>query len=138
MVIFVGQNSGSIVQGIPACRQAGNASLYMEEFIVYALESEVDGTIYVGLTKDLNNRVKEHNSGRTKSTKGYRPWNLVFWKSFKTRQEARKQEKYFKTGSGKEKLKELIRLHSSRDTCLPAGREREFLYGKVYSICIGK
>ena len=87
----------------------------MEDFIVYALESEVDGRLYVGMTKNLENRIKEHNSGRTKSTKGYRTWNLVFWQSFNTRQEARKQEKYFKTGSGKEKLKELIRLHSSRD-----------------------
>jgi len=88
----------------------------MEEFIVYAIESKVDKRIYVGLTKNLENRIKEHNAGRTKSTKGYRPWKLVFWQNFNNRKEARKQEKYFKSGSGKEKLKELIKLNYLKNT----------------------
>jgi len=107
----------------------------MKEFTVYAIESEVDKRLYIGFTKHLETRLKEHNAGRTKSTKGYRPWKLVFSKTFNNRKEARKFEKYYKSGSGKEKLKELIRLHSSRDTCLPAGREREFKYERIYSIC---
>ena len=87
----------------------------MEEFTVYAIESQVDKRLYVGFTKNLKNRIKEHNTGKTRSTKGYRPWKLVFWQNFNNKKKARKQEKYFKSGSGKEKLKELIRLHSSRD-----------------------
>jgi putative endonuclease len=102
----------------------------MEEFTVYAIESEVDKRLYIGFTKNLEIRLQEHNSGRTKSTKGYRPWKVVFTKTVNNRKEARKIEKYYKSGSGKEKLKELIGLHSSRDTCLPAGREREFMIWK--------
>lgn len=64
----------------------------------------------VGITKDLDNRVKEHNSGRTKSTKGYRPWQLVYTEEIGSRTDAREKEKYYKTGSGKEKLKKLLNL----------------------------
>ena len=87
----------------------------MEEFIVYALESQVDKRLYIGFTKNLEIRIKEHNTGRTRSTKGYRPWKLVYSEILNSRKEARKLEKYYKSGSGKEKLRELIRLHSSRD-----------------------
>ena len=50
-------------------------------------------------------RIKEHNSGKTKSTKGYKLWKLVYFETFETRDEAVLREKYFKTGSGREFLK---------------------------------
>ena len=64
----------------------------MEEFTVYAIESQVDKRLYVGFTKNLKNRIKEHNTGKTRSTKGYRPWKLVFWQNFnnKKKQENKK------------------------------------------------
>ena len=49
------------------------------EYFVYILESEKDGRLYKGQTVDINTRVKEHNSGKTKSTKGYKPWKLVYF-----------------------------------------------------------
>ena len=42
-------------------------------FTVYAIKSELDGRIYVGFTDCIERRLKEHNSGKTKSTKGYKP-----------------------------------------------------------------
>ena len=44
------------------------------EYFVYVLESEIDGRLYKGQTRDINKRILEHNSGKTKSTKGYKPW----------------------------------------------------------------
>lgn len=78
------------------------------EFFVYILESEIDGRLYKGQTKDIDNRIKEHNSGKTKSTKAYKPWKLVYFETFETREEAVLREKYFKTGSGREYIKEKL------------------------------
>ena len=72
---------------------------------VYVLISEKDGRFYVGMTKNLDRRFKEHNNGKTKSTKGYKPWILFFFEEYKTIQEARKREVYLKSGIGKEYIK---------------------------------
>ena len=76
-------------------------------YVVYAIKSNVDSRIYVGFTKDVAKRLIEHNSGKTRSTKGYRPWVLIFTEASESREEARKREKYYKSGIGKEKLKYL-------------------------------
>ncbi len=65
----------------------------------------VDKRLYVGLTKDINKRIKSHNFGQTKSTKGYRPWILVYSEFVGNRKDARKREKYLKSGIGKEFIK---------------------------------
>ena len=74
------------------------------EYFVYVLKSLKDGRLYKGQTHNLENRLQQHNSGKTKSTKGYTPWELVYFESFKTREEAVLREKYFKTGVGREFL----------------------------------
>ncbi|MBW7891246.1 MAG: GIY-YIG nuclease family protein [Chitinophagaceae bacterium] len=74
-------------------------------FFVYVLRSQKDGRFYVGLTDDVTRRLKEHNSGKTKSTKGFIPWELLFFETFVTRIEARNREKYLKSGVGKEYVK---------------------------------
>ncbi len=78
------------------------------EYTVYALKSDVDARIYVGFTTNVDKRLKEHNSGKTKSTKGYRPWKVIYTESCETRIEARELEKYYKSGIGKEKLKKMV------------------------------
>ena len=77
-------------------------------FTVYVLKSNVDGRLYVGFTDDLERRIKEHNSGKTKSTKGYKPWQIAYTETVSDRLEARKREKYLKSGIGKEFLKRKI------------------------------
>ena len=64
-------------------------------YFVYAIKSRIDKRIYVGFTENVQKRLNEHNSGKTKSTKGYRPWDLVFTTECETRTEARKLEKYY-------------------------------------------
>jgi putative endonuclease len=76
-------------------------------FYVYVIRSQVDGRFYVGMTANVTKRVDEHNAGRTKSTKGYKPWDLVFIEVYPSRSEARIREKYLKGGSGKEFIKTL-------------------------------
>lgn len=60
---------------------------------------------YVGMTENVEKRIKQHNNGETKSTKGYLPWKLFFFETFPTRKEARLREVYLKSGSGKENIK---------------------------------
>ncbi|WP_417431563.1 GIY-YIG nuclease family protein [Halpernia sp.] len=79
------------------------------EYFVYVLKSEIDGRLYKGQTSNLDRRLKEHNAGKTKSTKGFTPWKLVYFEIFKTREDALVREKYFKSGIGREFLKEKIK-----------------------------
>jgi len=41
------------------------------------------------MTSFLEKRVKQHNLGQNKSTKGFLPWELVYYEEFQTRGEAR-------------------------------------------------
>ena len=75
---------------------------------VYAIQSLKDGRIYVGMNEDVDKRIFQHNSGHTFSTKGFCPWKLIYTETFPNRIEARKKEKYFKSGIGKEFLKSIV------------------------------
>lgn len=79
----------------------------MDKYFVYAIKSNIDGRIYVGLSKDPNVRIIEHNNGKTRSTKPWIPWKMIYKQFIGSRIEARKEEKRLKSGSGKEFLKSL-------------------------------
>ena len=76
-------------------------------FNVYAIKSKIKNYIYVGMTIDLVDRVKGHNDGREKTTRPYRPFELIYTEIHQTRKEARIREKYFKSGVGKDFLRKL-------------------------------
>ena len=91
------------------CLPAGREHLpgeYMH--YVYAITTSAKDRVYVGLTGNLEARIKEHNAGRTKSTKHYRPWYLFYHEKIDTRISARAREKQLKSGSGKEFLKNIL------------------------------
>ena len=75
---------------------------------LYVIKSDVNGNLYVGICKDLTNRLKEHNGGKNRYTKGLRPWKMVFHESFPDWASARVKEKYYKSGVGKEYLKRIL------------------------------
>ena len=56
-----------------------------------------DGTLYTGITKDLNKRIREHNSdkGGAKYTKSRRPVDLVYSEQVESRSAAAKLEYRF-------------------------------------------
>ena len=74
---------------------------------VYAISSLDQNYIYVGMTKDLKSRLNRHNSGREKTTKYYAPFRLIYKENCVDRITARKREKYWKSGVGKEHLRRL-------------------------------
>ncbi|MEX2052431.1 MAG: GIY-YIG nuclease family protein [Candidatus Paceibacterota bacterium] len=71
---------------------------------VYALVNN-EKRIYVGMTKNVLNRLEDHNCGRVFSTKGYRPWKVLYKEECIDRKNSRIREKYLKSGTGKEFLK---------------------------------
>ena len=53
------------------------------------------------MSNDPERRLTEHNSGKNRSTKAYKPWKIVYTESFMTLTEARKREVFLKTGHGR-------------------------------------
>lgn len=78
-------------------------------FYVYALVSDKDGTLYIGQTDNIDRRVAEHNSGKTKSIKSKIPFRLIYSEEFEIREDAVKRERKLKSGYGREFLKEHIK-----------------------------
>lgn len=76
-------------------------------FTVYVLRSQQREYWYVGLTNNLVRRVLQHQEGKERTTRTYRPFELIHTEVFNTRPEARKREKYLKSGFGKELLKRM-------------------------------
>ncbi|MFA6005331.1 MAG: GIY-YIG nuclease family protein [Patescibacteria group bacterium] len=74
-------------------------------YYVYVLKSEKDHQLYVGKTKDLRKRFKEHNDGRVLATKGRRPFVLVYYEAFSNTTDCSREELYLKSGIGRESLK---------------------------------
>ena len=82
----------------------------MEEqtYFVYVLLSTIADKHYVGMSADPSARLKEHNSGHSQFTKGYRPWKIVYTEFAGSRENARRLEKYYKTGAGRNKIKKIL------------------------------
>lgn len=70
-------------------------------YYVYILQSSKSGILYYGYTTDLKKRFKEHNTSKSKFTKGHLPWKLVFYSAFVDKPKAKDFELYLKSGSGK-------------------------------------
>jgi len=70
-------------------------------YTTYVLYSPNFDRIYIGLTNNIERRIKEHNAGRNRSTKAYRPWKIIQTDKFETRIDARKREKYLKSYRGR-------------------------------------
>lgn len=101
--------------------EARNTGLWMERFIVYILISRKDNNLYIGYTGNLTRRLKQHNSGKVKSTKGIIPLELLYTEEFDTRNEAHKKELFYKTPKGKRVLKNKLgdRLMAGHGTLDP-------------------
>ena len=77
-------------------------------FSVYCLQSLSRNYLYVGLSDNTERRIAQHQAGKNKTTKPYRPFRTILIEEFDSRIVARKREKFLKSGIGKEFLKRLI------------------------------
>ncbi len=78
------------------------------QYFVYAISSLTRKYIYVGMTNNPARRIKQHNDGKERTTRAYRPFRQIYLEEFPNREFARVKEKFLKTGIGKEYLKSLL------------------------------
>ena len=74
-------------------------------YYVYVIKSKNFDFYYKGFCQNLEKRLKEHNSGVTKSNKGYAPFDMVYYEECSSLNEAIKKEKYWKSAAGRRYLK---------------------------------
>lgn len=65
--------------------------------------------VYTGITENLKQRLKVHNSGGAAHTSKFKPWELLVYLGFKDEPKARHFEKYLKSGSGRAFAKKRLR-----------------------------
>ena len=60
---------------------------------------------YIGSTRDLKNRFRDHNAGKVQSTNFYKPLQLIYYEAYPSHTLARKRENELKkNGQQKEIL----------------------------------
>jgi len=67
---------------------------------VYVLLSLKDNATYVGMASDVTKRLKEHNHGKNRYTKGHMPWKIIYTEQHPDWASARIREKYLKSSAG--------------------------------------
>ena len=85
-------------------------------FYVYVLLSLKDRRLYTGVTSNAERRLREHNSGKTKSLRHRRPLVLLHSEAYQSKREALARERHFKTPEGGKLKQQLV----SRNTRAPA------------------
>ncbi len=76
-------------------------------YFTYAIKSKNKNYIYVGISNNPERRIEQHNLGYNRTTKAYRPFNILLIEKYKDRIDARQREIYLKSGCGKEYLKSI-------------------------------
>ena len=85
----------------------------MKEYYVYILASRKNGTLYVGMTKDVMKRVVRHKGRQANEfTAKYDILKLVYYEKHKSLEEAVKREKQLKKWRRQWKMA-LIEKHNS-------------------------
>ena len=74
-------------------------------FYVYILKSIKYPKTYVGMTNNIERRLFEHNAGQGNYTEKYKPWVVIYNEEHNTLEQARTREKFFKSTTGRRKLK---------------------------------
>ncbi len=77
-------------------------------YFVYILQSEATGRFYIGYSDSPDRRLQEHNSGKVKSTRPYRPWKKVYQETHSTETLAIRRERELKSKKSRTYLERLI------------------------------
>ncbi len=97
----------SIEGSLASLRSAERESLPLRSILMYylyILYSLSHRRTYVGQTDDREIRLQQHNSGKVRSTKAFRPWVMVYSEAYETRADALAREKWFKSTTGRKKI----------------------------------
>ncbi len=73
-------------------------------FYVYLLKSKTKKWVYIGSSGNLKERFIKHNNGRVKSTKYYKPFELLYYEAYNSPTLARKRELDLKKNSQQKEI----------------------------------
>lgn len=82
---------------------------YVMKYFLYILRSVKNKNHYIGISENPDKRLREHNSGKTISTKSRRPFVIIYREEFSSRSEAREREKYLKSYTGSKEKFEIFK-----------------------------
>ncbi len=85
----------------------------MKFYYVYILYNKAKNFIYIGYSENLEQRVKEHNRGFSKSTKSFRPLELIHYEAYKNKKDAKRREQYLKANRGRTTLMTMLKEYFS-------------------------
>lgn len=77
-------------------------------YYTYIIYSEIADRYYIGYTSDLEDRLRHHNTGGTKSTKRGIPWKIVYQEEHDTKYDAIIREHEIKKKKSRKHIKYLI------------------------------
>lgn len=80
-------------------------------YYTYILQSQKDKSLYIGYTSDLKKRFQEHNNGESLATKSFRPYKLIFYEAFLSKNDAKGREEYLKGGYGRRTIKSMLKTY---------------------------
>ena len=81
----------------------------MKFYYVYVLHNKLKNFIYIGYSENLVKRIKEHNSGASRSTKPYTPLKLIHYEAYQSMKDAKRREEYLKTNRGRTTLMTMLK-----------------------------
>ena len=80
-------------------------------YYTYVLQSLKDEGFYVGFTQDLKLRFEQHKKGQVDSTRGRRPFELIYYEACQNQADAIKREKYLKSYHNKMYLRKRLKSY---------------------------
>ena len=79
-------------------------------YYVYFAKSLKNNKVYVGLTKKTPAiRIGEHNRGSNKWSNNNKPLKLIYFETYRCKEDATARERFYKTGVGKRAKKCLVK-----------------------------
>ncbi len=101
-----GNSLATALGGVPP---RGGKNLPFEiMYRVYILRNIKENRYHIGHTANISKRLNAHNAGKVRSSKAYRPWEILYTESVPTKQKAYAREMQIKSYRGGNAFKELI------------------------------
>ena len=76
----------------------------------YILQSQKNGSLYIGYTSDLRKRLHDHNAGKSQATKPYIPYKLICYEAFLDMSDAKNRATYLKGGCGRRTINAMLKV----------------------------
>jgi len=78
-------------------------------YYFYVLQFDKNKKLYYGFSSDLKRRIRDHKSKQSDFTARNGSFKLIFYEAYLHKKDAMQAERYFKTGYGREVLREKLK-----------------------------